>query len=442
MEGLDEIQHALTEQLNAIPASVMSAWVWIQVGLIATAALLGWAIAAYLRKRIDILPYTMGWPAVLRHAIRETIANLGIILCIVFLLTIRVAMQAMTWPARSHLIGVAASLATAWIVIALAASLIRNAFINRVVSVLAWTITALSIVGLLDEVVARLDQAGIMIGGLRITALLALKTAALLMIALWGAVMLSNFLDMRLRTYSDLTPSIQVLLGKLARVALITLAVLVVLGSLGIDFSALAIFSGAVGVGIGFGLQKIVSNLVSGIILLADKSIKPGDVITVGDSFGWVDTMGARYTSVVGRDGREYLIPNEDFVTQRVINWSFSNDRVRLDIKFGVSYASDPHMVRKLAIEAATSEGRVLQDPAPSCHLRAFGDSSIDFVLRVWIRDPREGLGGVRNTVMLALWDAFKREGIEFPFPQRDVNMKEPVRIVMERVAETRPAGT
>ena len=134
---------------------------------------------------------------------------------------------------------------------------------------------------------------------------------------------------------------------------LITFAILIVLSTVGIDFSALAFFSGAVGVGLGFGLQKIVSNLVSGIILLADKSIKPGDVITVGDSFGWVDTMGARYTSVDTRDGREFLIPNEDFVTQRVVNWSYSNDQVRLDVKFGVTYASDPHKARDAAVEAA-----------------------------------------------------------------------------------------
>jgi small-conductance mechanosensitive channel len=275
----------------------------------------------------------------------------------------RIGMQAATLPNRSYLIGVAASLATAWVVISIAASLIRNAFINRVVSVVAWSIAALSIVGLLDEVIAALDQAGLVIGGLRITALLALKTAALLLITLWVAVALSNFLDTRLRTYTDLTPSIQVLLGKLARAALITFAVLIVLGSVGIDFSALAIFSGAVGVGVGFGLQKIVSNLVSGIILLADKSIKPGDVITVGNSFGWVDTMGARYTSVVSRDGREYLIPNEDFITQRVVNWTFSNDRVRNDIKFGVSYGSNPHAVQAAAIAAAAGVSRVLKDP-------------------------------------------------------------------------------
>jgi small-conductance mechanosensitive channel len=271
------------------------------------------------------------------------------------------------------------------------------------------------------------------IGGLRVTALLAIKTTVLMLLTLWGAVLLANFLDMRLRTYNDLTPSIQVLLGKLFRIALLTFAVLIVLSSVGIDFSALAIFSGAVGVGVGFGLQKIVSNLVSGIILLADKSIKPGDVITVGDSFGWVGTMGGRCTSVVARDGREFLIPNEDFITQRVTNWSYSTDLVRLEIKFGVSYASDPHQVRKLAVDAATATPRVLSEPPPSCHMREFGDSSLDFVLRFWIRDPRDGLGGVRNAIMLALWDSFKREGIEFPFPQRDLHLKEPVRVMMER---------
>ena len=433
MEGFDEILEALQRQLNAIPASFTSVWIPIQLAEIALAALLGWALAASLRRHINIVPTIIGWPKVLRRAIRVAIVNLGVIICIVILLLMRIAMQAVTLPARSYLIGVAASLATAWIVIAIAASLIRNAFFNRAVSVIAWSIAALSIVGLLDDVIAGLDRAGMVIGGLRVTALLALKTASLLLITLWGAVALSNFLDNRLRTYRDLTPSIQVLLGKLARAALITFAVLIVLGSVGIDFSALAIFSGAVGVGVGFGLQKIVSNLVSGIILLADKSIKPGDVITVGNSFGWVDTMGARYTSVVSRDGREYLIPNEDFITQRVVNWTFSNDRVRNDIKFGVSYGSDPHRVRAAAIAAAASIPRVLRDPAPTCHLTDFGESSLDLTLRFWIRDPNDGIGTVRSAVMFALWDAFKRDGIEFPFPQRDVNVKEPVRVVVER---------
>jgi small-conductance mechanosensitive channel len=435
MEGLDEILEVAAEGWSAVAAHFTSIWIPIQIGLIAFAALIGWAIAASVRRHINILPYISRWPAVLQQAIHVGIANLGIIVCIAILLLVRAAMQATGIPGSHYLIGVAASLATAWVVISVAASLIRNQFVNRVVTVVAWSVAALSIAGLLDETIAGLDSLGVNIGGLRVTALLAIKTTVLLLLTLWGAVLLANLVDMRLRAYPDLTPSIQVLLGKLFRIALITFAVLVVLSSVGIDFSALALFSGAVGVGVGFGLQKIVSNLVSGIILLADKSIKPGDVITVGESFGWIGTMGARYTSVVGRDGREYLIPNEDFVTQRVINWSYSDDRVRLDIRFGTSYSADPHVVRKLAIDAAANVPRVLSSPAPTCHFHALGESSLEFLLRFWIHDPVEGLGAVRSNVLLALWDSLKREGVEIPYTQHDLHVKEPVRVVVEREA-------
>ena len=181
------------------------------------------------------------------------------------------------------------------------------------------------------------------------------------------------------------------------------------LSSVGIDLSVLAVFTGAVGVGLGFGLQKIVSNLVSGIILLADKSIKPGDVISVGDQFGWVTTMGARYTAVDTRDGREYLIPNEDFVTQRVVNWSYSNNLIRLEVKFGANYSSDPRKVQSAAIAAAASVPRVLKQPAPICHLLAFGSSAIEYRLAFWISDPGAGITAVRSNVMLALWDTLEK---------------------------------
>jgi small-conductance mechanosensitive channel len=323
------------------------------------------------------------------------------------------------------LLGVAGSLATAWVAIALVAGLIRNQFVYRLVAISAWTIAALSILGLLTPTMAALDSVAMVIGGLRVTPLLVIKTSVLLMLTLWAANAASDFLDRRVRSSADLTPSIQVLIGKLIRLLLITFAILIVLSTVGIDLSALAFFSGAVGVGLGFGLQKIVSNLVSGIILLADKSIKPGDVISVGDSFGWVDAMGARYTSIVTREGREFLIPNEDFVTQRVINWSYSNDEVRLEVPFGVSYESNPHKVSALAVEAARSVKRVLISPAPVCHLKGFGESSLDFTLRFWIRDPVDGITNVRGQVLLALWDALKREKVDIPYPVRDVRVQD-----------------
>jgi small-conductance mechanosensitive channel len=433
MDELDELLEALTGAWTAVAAQVATIWVPIQLVLIALAALAGWAVAALIRKRVDFFKLTASWPAYLRTPARTAIDSLGIIATIVLLISIYAGMRGATLPSRSYLIGVAANLATAWVVITVLASVIHNQLLNRLVSIAAWSMTALSILGLLDPVENALDSAGVVIGGLRITALIAIKATVLLLLALWAATGTSNFLDRRLRSYPDLTPSIQVLLGKLLRIALITFAVLVVLSSVGIDFSALALFSGAVGVGVGFGLQKIVSNLVSGIILLADKSIKPGDIITLGDNWGWVDTMGARYTSVVSPDGREYLIPNEDFVTQRVINWSYSNERVGLDVKFGVSYASDPHEVRALALAAVAALPRVLNEPAPVCHLVKFGDSSLDFSLWFWIGDPIKGVGNVRSEVLLALWDAFKREGIEIPYPVRDMRLDKAVTVVVEK---------
>jgi small-conductance mechanosensitive channel len=232
---------------------------------------------------------------------------------------------------------------------------------------------------------------------------------------------------------ADLTPSIQVLIGKLIRLFLIAVSVMIVLSSVGIDLSALALFSGAVGVGLGFGLQKIVSNLVSGIILLADKSIKPGDVITIGDSFGWVVTMGARYTSVSTRDGREVLIPNEDLVTQRVVNWSYSKNDIRLEVKFAADPASDPHQVSKVAIEVVSALKRVLPKPEPVCHFLSLDSKTMEFSLRFWIDDPIGGVTNVRGQVMLGLWDAFQREGIKFPSPITDMRLRGTTRVALEK---------
>jgi small-conductance mechanosensitive channel len=427
MDDLDEILEAVAAATRSLGAQFTTIWVPIQIGLILLAAIVGWGIAALLRRRMDLVALTMGWPLHLRRAARVLIDNLGIVLCILLLFAFGVAMRATTVPSRFYLIEVAAKLATAWIVIAVLASLIRNEFVNGVVSAVAWTIAALSILGLLEPVRDALDSASLVVGGLRITALLVLKTTALLLLALWAASVASNFLDTRVRSFKDLTPSIQVLLGKLIRIGLITFAVLIVLSSVGIDFSALALFSGAVGVGVGFGLQKIVSNLVSGIILLADKSIKPGDVISLGETYGWVETMGARYIAVVSRDGREYLIPNEDFVTQRVINWTYTKDDVRLNVEFGVDVIADPHVVRRVAVEAAAAVPRVLDTPAPVCHFMGFGSKSLDFSLRFWIRDPVAGATNVKSAVRFAIWDAFKREGIPIPPPVQDLRFIEPI---------------
>ena len=438
-QGNLDAQHVLDTlkaALFSIRAEITSIWFPLQLGLIAFAAAIGIGVFLLARRRVQAIAWIQAWPPVMRQLFYAIAANLGLIAFVIVVGILRAMMLALVPPGRSYLLSVSASLASAWVAISILAALIRNHFVNRVVAVSLWTIAALSILGLLDATTRWLDAMAINLGGLRLSLLLLVKASALLLITLWAAIAASNFIDRQLSRSADLTRSIQVLIGKLVRLTLITLSILIVLSSVGIDLSALALFSGAVGVGVGFGLQKIVSNLVSGIILLADKSIKPGDVLSVGENFGWVDGMGARYTSVVMRDGREMLIPNEDLVTQRVTNWSHSNERVRLDVEFGVSYASDPHKVRALAIAAASNVARVLKHPEPVCHLTKLNDFSLDFILRFWIDDPVEGVTNVRGAVLLALWDAFKREGIEIPFPVRDLRLPENARVSIETPLE------
>ena len=323
----------------------------------------------------------------------------------------------------SEIIAVVLKLALAFLVIAVASRIIRNRLLARLITIVAWTLAALSILHLTTPVASTLDDAAVTFGTTRISLLLALKMIALLAATLWIASTLGQFLDSRVQRSEELTPTLRVLIGKFLRIGLIILSLTVALAASGVDLTALTVLSGAIGVGLGFGLQKVVSNFISGIIILLDRSIKPGDTISLGETFGWIRELRARFVSVVTRDGREFLIPNEDFITNQVINWSFTNELVRIDVNFGVAYDSDPHQVIALAKAAAATAPRVVEANPVVCWITGFGDSSIDFVLRFWIRDPQAGLTNVKGAVFLALWDTFKANGITIPFPQRDVTL-------------------
>jgi small-conductance mechanosensitive channel len=320
----------------------------------------------------------------------------------------------------------AESLTLAWVIINLSSRLVRSDRLARALAVLAFLVAALNIAGLLGTVTELLDSMAVYVGSLRISVLVLVKGAVTLALFLWLASTFARVLETRLNRLSELTPAMQVLTLKLVRFALITLAVVLALGSVGIDLTALAVFSGAVGVGIGLGLQKVVSNLVSGVILLVDRSIKPGDVIEIGDTYGWITSLNARYVSLATRDGKELLIPNEDLITGRVTNWSYSSDLIRQSVIVGVSYSSDVHLAVRLAVEAAVAVTRILEVPKPACLLKEFGDSAVILELRFWIRDPANGTANVRSEVMLRIWDLFREHGIEFPFPQRDLTLRNP----------------
>ncbi|MGC6456198.1 MAG: mechanosensitive ion channel family protein [Coraliomargaritaceae bacterium] len=316
----------------------------------------------------------------------------------------------------------AISLLVAWIIVRTLVQFIQNKAIRGILVPVIWLFAAFSILGVLDEVTAVLDAAGFDIGEQRISALTITKGLLAVFFLIYLANLVSSLLEGKVNRTESFSNVSKVLVMKTIRISLITLAILIGVTTAGIDLSLLAVFSGALGLGIGFGLQKGISNLFSGFLLLLDKSIKPGDVIELQNgAFGWVAHMGGRFTEIVTRDNKSFLIPNEDFITQPVVNWSHGNSLIRIEVTFGVSYESDPRWVKQLVEEAARKPGRVVEHPAPVCHLVAFGDSSVDFSLRFWITDAHEGLTNIRSAVMLEIWDVFKENNIAIPYPHREV---------------------
>ncbi|MBL3565783.1 mechanosensitive ion channel [Rhodovulum sulfidophilum] len=392
----------------------------ILLGLFALAQIGAWM---FYRRLYGWLRAREGWPIWRFRTALILLRRLRIILLVILAWITVWAMRELTWPSRSYLVAIGATLASAWLFVGLAARLVRNPFLRRLVTWGLWVYVTLYVIGLDDEAAAVLDSLRLGMGDLHLSALTLIRAAVVTGVLFTGARLIATTSAARIRRDDDISPSMRVLIVKILQMSLYGAAVFLGLKLAGFDLTGLAVLSGAIGVGLGFGLQKVVSNLVSGVIILLDKSIKPGDVISLGDTFGWINALGARYVSVVTREGKEYLIPNEDLITSQVVNWSHSNEFVRLDIFFGTSYGDDPHLVRRLAVEAAAGVDRVLAERPPVCHVVGFGDSSVDFILRFWIVDPSEGLTNVRGAVFLALWDAFKANGVTIPFPQREVTV-------------------
>jgi small-conductance mechanosensitive channel len=420
---LNDIIDYLRTVARSVGAEISSPFFYLQFGLILIAAGIAFAANTALQARVDKGTLSSRWPLPLRHLAGVLMESFSTVVFAVLVIAARIAMYHSTWPSRSYMLVVAAKLAVAWLIIRLMTSVIRNAFLVKLISLSAWLIAALSIINQLDPAADALDSVSIVLGGLRLTPLLVIKLGLISIAALWLTNVASNFAESRINQSSDLTPSIQVLLVKMIRMGLMIIAIAVALGAVGINLSALAVFSGAVGVGIGIGLQKIVANFISGIILLADKSVKPGDLVTIGDSSGRISAMKTRYISVAAGDGREFLIPNEDLVTQKVTNWTYTDKNTLVKVIFATNYESDPRQVCQLAIEIAREVPRAIKSKPPGCILTEFGETGMKFSLTFWISDP-DGMDNVKSDVMLSLWEAFKREGIKVPYPVRELRIR------------------
>jgi len=427
---VQEMTQRLQTLLAWIEAEILSLDVAIQLGLVLAAfipaLIFGPRLAALVRaatkKYFEIGP--------VRRLINAAIALMTPLALYAVITLMKVGLGAINRPVA--VLDAALSLLTAWLIIRAVTLVIRSKFWSNVAFYIAWPVAALDVFGLLDDVVMQLQALAIPLGEtedgepVRLTFLDILRTIIYFAVLFWAASLAGRAIDQQLEKSEELSPAFKALISKTLGILLPVLALLIALQMTGFNLATLAIFSGAVGIGVGLGLQRTVSNFAAGFTLLADKSIKPGDGIELDGTFGWVTEMKSRYVSVRTRDGTEMLIPNDQFITNGVINWSRSDKVVRLHAPFGVSYATrDLKKVQAMAQEAAKTVDRVVPDKNPVCNVMEFGDSSVNFDLRFWITDPQNGLSNVRSDVYLAVWEALHEAGIEIPFPQRDIYIKE-----------------
>src|ERR1017187_5567083 len=300
---------------------------------------------------------------------------------------------------------------------------------NRL-ALLIWLVIAAEYLGWLSPIIAGLDNIGIAAGKSRVTVWSVLKLLFTLTLFVLAAAWISRWIDRRLKKLSTLEPSTRIGLAKFANAFLIGLSILMGLNAAGVDLTALTVLTGAIGLGLGFGLQSIAANFVSGFVLLMDRSIKPGDVISLSgqsgtstENFGWVQELRGRYVVVRDRDGIEMLVPNQQLISNAVINWSYTAPRIRLKLPVRVSYADDPELALQILPAACEGQRRVLRDPLPVSRLMHFGDSGIELELRFWISDPQDGVNNVRSDVNRAIWRLFKEHRITIPVPQHEIRV-------------------
>lgn len=394
----------------------------ICIGIIALAASIAWPISTRIQQKIDVLSERQArFPILVR--IWKTLRDISFPSLWLFLQWISVLATAQ-WEITNTSLVVTTSLLSAWVIIETATIFVSSHFWSRTIAISAWLIAALNILGILRPTIAFLDGISFSLGQASISVLTIIQAFVTLGILLWISAVAGQVTESKLKASQNLSPSIQVLTIKFMRISLSAVAFIMALAIVGVDLTAFAVVGGAVGVGIGFGLQKIFANLISGFILLMDKSIKPGDVIVVADYYGRVDALTARYVSVTTRDGVEHLIPNEELIINRVENWSHSQNLLRLRQVVGVHYKADLHKAIELCKEAASETERILSDPAPNCLVKGFGDSSVDLEMRVWINDPMNGRANVISELLTRIWDKFHANDIEIPYPQRDLHLR------------------
>jgi small-conductance mechanosensitive channel len=403
---------------------------FVQIGAIGVSYLIAWILARKIRHYLD-----KGIETVKTHMrfILSPISFAVMLKYIYWLLLVwftQVLFKEFAIPA--NFLHMALNMVIAVLVVRLASFYIKSTFWSRFVYVVCVVFIFLRIFKLWKPTVKLLDSMTIGLGKISIS-VWGVTEAIIVLVVLWAAAgVVNRFIAQWLMTSTKLTYSDRTLLQRVIKAATLTVVILISLGAAGIHMAALAVTGGAIGLGIGVGLQKIGSNLISGIMLLVSKPIRHGDVISFeksssGAGWGWITDMNLNYVQVATRKGTSLLIPNEVFMTQKIENLSYDDTNLRLDIPFGIAYESDLNKAKTLALSAATSVDRILKIPEPKCFVEEYGDSTVNLELRIWIDDPKNGIGNVKDAVLVAVWDSFHANGIEIAFPQRDLHIKSAV---------------
>ncbi|MDP1679991.1 MAG: mechanosensitive ion channel [Candidatus Nitrotoga sp.] len=330
-----------------------------------------------------------------------------------------------------NILNIVVPLLFALMLIRLVVYIIRQVFVSsswlqsseQFIAMTIWVGFALYLMGYLPEILNAMDHLDFHIGRQRVSLLLILSGILSILVTMIVAMWLGQALEHKVMATENLDMNFRVVLSKLIRACLVVLGILIALPLAGIDITVLSVFGGALGVGIGFGLQKIASNYVSGFIILLDRSIHPGDILTVDGRFGKVSQLTTRYLVLQNNDGTEAIIPNEILITSTVINHSFTNRQIRISIPVQISYQSDLNLAMEIMKQAAENQTRVLADPETKVYLKSFSDNGIDLEMGIWINDPEEGQLNLRSDINMEIWRKFQASGIEIPYPQRDIRI-------------------
>lgn len=402
-----------------------------QLAVIVCALVVGWFIQrAWDRRLLQLDPEPLNSARRFgRHGAKRVLFPLTALLLVV------VARAVLARYQPVHLLDLAVPLLTSLAVIRFVVFALRQAVgrtswlgaLERFVSALAWSVVALYILGWLPEVIEGLDSMSITLGGQKLSAWTLMKGLMMVLLTLLVAMWLAGVLERRLAGATGLDASVRLVLTRVMRALLILVAFLVALPMVGINLTTLSVFGGALGVGLGFGMQKIAANYVSGFIILVDRSLRIGNLISVGAERGVVKEITTRYTVIRAPNGIESIVPNEVLVSSVVQNETFSDTQVALPLVFQVSYDADLDQALAILVAVAGTQPRVLADPAPKAFLTGFGDNGINLRLGCWIADPQEGTLAITSEINMEVWRRFKAAGIGIPYPQREVRLLPPL---------------